>query len=399
MDGIMSYHLIANFFNDLIISAKSAFCFTSYEKKFNGALTIENSLTLNLSDYDFLKTDTITENNTLHLNFNSKVRIRGEINPNENSQLQILGVDASDKILIQNISIQQGANQLDFTSELFSSDSHPFSIQFKIIGTGAISFKDLFVYTIIDENEFGDIIDANFIDFKVKASDVIPQLSQKELFKHALVSIAGFFSTDNYRKIIKIHSLSELNKLNSLDFSDKFIIGSENVSNLTDYAQINYFTYQNSADKNDKLGSGMFTINAETLPKVAYIYNSIFEASSETEINYKNYIDNSIYSDAARICEINTLLAYLEYRTDYTIARFNKLDANSLLSAFYDNFLNAIKKGVILEAEFDLTKTDFFTFDFTKQIYISQLKSTFYVLRIQDYSEHNLTKLILLKSH
>ena len=59
--------------------------------------------------------------------------------------------------------------------------------------------------------------------------------------------------------------------------------------------------------------------------------------------------------------------------------------------------MKAIQKGEMIEAKFNLNKSDFFLFDFSKLVYIAQKKSIFYVLNIGNYIENELTDVTLLK--
>ena len=101
-----------------------------------------------------------------------------------------------------------------------------------------------------------------------------------------------------------------------------------------------------------------------------------------------------VYDDTERISELNTCLAY--YEND--LAKFDKLNGDNVINEYYSNYVDAIKKGVIVTADFKLSKTDFFQFNFSRMIYVKQLKSTFYVIEISNYTEDKNTTLKLLKS-
>jgi len=386
-----SYELGINtsLFDKIIISANSKFAFTSFEKSFTAVLAASN---FNISSPVFLKTDTLTGSTILNLTYKSKIRFRGSANSDNDFILQISVTGA--KPQTQTFILNKGSFDYDLLSNDFEASS---ALTFSIIGTGNVSFTDFKIYTVIDEENFGNISAANFTDFKVKTYENLPNIVQKDLFKHFLVKIGGFFNTDFFRKKIKIETVLTLSKLGALDWSQKLIEGSDSISLLDGYSKINYFTYKNSDNNPEFLGRGSFNLDNETLQDAGEIYSSIFAASPEVVIT-NNMIDNSVYNDTERINDLNTLVGYYEEISSYSVARFNDLNGNNILSKFYPNFIIAIQKGEIIEAKFNLNKSDFFLFDFTKLVYLEQKKSTFYILSIGNYIENETTDITLLKA-
>ena len=377
-----------DFFDTLIISAKNEFVFTSYEKSFTGALAAGN---IDLSSPDFIQTDTVSPATQLNITYNTKLRFRGNADADNDFILTITVTGT--KPQTQTFVLNQGTFDYDLTSNEFEAGD---AITISLSGTGNVTFTDFLIYTIIDENDFGSMSLAIFKEFKVKTYDNLPDIVQKDLFKNCLVKIGGFFTTDNFNKKLTINSVVSLSKLSAIDWTEKFIEDSESVTSLNNYGQINYFVYNNSDIKTSNLGRGSFIIDNETIPDIIDIYTSIFAASPEVTIT-DVMIDNTVYDDTERINEINDLIAYYEVSGAYTVARFENLNGNNILSDFYSNFIAAIQKGEITESKFNLNKSDFFLFDFTKLIYLQQKKSIFYVLNVGNYSDNELTDLILLK--
>jgi hypothetical protein len=386
-----AYELGSNtsLFDKIIISAKDKFCFTSFEKSFTGTLTASS---FNLASPVFLKTDTLTGSYALNLTYKSKIRIRGSANAENDMLLTITGTGA--KPQTQTFFLNKGLIDYDITSNDFQAGT---AITISFTGIGNLVLENFLIYTLIDENDFGAMSSAIFTDFKVKTYDNIPSIDQKDLFKHCLVKIGGYFSTNNFNRKLTINSVKSLSKLNAIDWSEKFIEESENIIPLDGYGKVNYFSYDNSKDSPDNLGRGTFDIDDETLKESETIYKSIFAASAEVTITDK-MIDNFIYDDTERVNEINTLIGYYEEIGAYTVARFENLNGNNLLSNYYSNFVKAIQRGEILECKMNLNKSDFFLFDFSKLVYIKQKKSIYYVLNIGNYIENELTDVRLLKS-
>lgn len=381
--------LNAETFDNLIISAQNQFVFTSFEKSFTGT---ESAGNIDISSPDFLKTDTLTGIDKLNLTYNSKLRFRGNIDADNDFILQLTVTGA--KPQTQSFVINKGQFDYDLTSNEFEAGD---SVVISLSGTGNVELTDFLIYTIIDENDFGTMSSAVFTDFKVKTYDNLPDIVQKELFKNCLVKIGGFFTSDNFRKKITINSVVSLSNLSALNWSKKLIEDSESALPLSGYGKLNYFAYDNSDLKPANLGRGSFDVNNETIQDVSDVYTSIFAASPEVTITDK-MIDNTIYDDTERINEVNDLIAYYEVVGAYTVARFENLNGNNILSDFYSNFVKAIQRGEITEAKFNLNKSDYFLFDFTKLIYLKQKKSVFYILRIGNFSENELSDVILLKT-
>ena len=390
----------ANLLDKLIISSNhKQFYFTSFEKIISINSNVSGTYNIDISSSDFLKTDTVTATYTLNLTYDSMIRIRGFIEASNDCILQLNGLSSSSTdTLIETFVLNKGRFYYDVTSSEFATNDATFNVMFNVLGNASVTFDDVYIYTLIEEQKFGNISLANFVDFKVKTYDNVPDISQKELFKNCLTLTGGFLTTDNLRKQIKINSLNELFRLGSHDWSSKFVENSDKETSLSGYAKTNYFLFNNSDNKPFNQGRGDFNIINETLNDSKEIYTSTFEASGEVEINSNLISDNIIYSNLERLNEFNVFVGYYDAVTDYTIAKFDLLNWNNILTNYYDNYIKAIQKGSIIEANFILNKSDYFNFDFTKLVYISQLKATYYVLNIDSYIENEETKLILLKA-
>ncbi len=397
-----SYELGVNaeLIDSLIISSNaSTFVFTSYEKEFNEDVVVAGSQLLDLTSPDFIKTDSLTGSNILNLNYTSNIRFRGYIDAPDNFILRINGTSsgATDS-LTQSFAINKGRFFYDLTSNAFETSDATYNLSFELIGTGTITLEDFRLYTLINEDDFGAMSSKVFVDFKVKTYDNIPDVTQKDLFKHALVNVAGFFTTDNLRKIINISSMVNLSRLSAIDFTDKFIEDSVKARPLTGYAKTNYFAYAEDDAKPVNLGRGAFEVDDETFADAMNVYSSIFAASNEVEIT-DDQIDLGVYDDTERINDLSTIIGYYETVSTYTVARFADLNGDALLENYWSGFIQAIQKGEIIEANFDLNKSDFFLFKFTNFIYLAgEFKSAFFVLNIQNYIENEQTTLILLKT-
>jgi hypothetical protein len=367
--------------NKLILASNNKqFYFTSYDKNFSSSIVSPS--VLDLTGYNFIK-DSITGTTQLDTDYTSALRFRGWVTSENDLTLRFSGISSTTvDTQTQDFVINAGRFYYDFTTDEFETDDATYNITVELIGSGNVDFDNVLLYTIIEENNFGDISLGNFIDYKVKTYDNLPKISQIDLFKHILVSVGGFFTSDNLRKNIKINSLNEISRLGAEDWSQKIDENSISIVNASGYGRINYYNYDNSDEKPLNLGRGNFLIDSNTIKETSNVYNSIFSASAEVFIDSNNQIDAPVYSDIERLNDLNDILGYYENVSTYTVARFADLNGNNTLLNYYNNYINAIQNGAVITANFNLNKSDFFLFDFTKSVYIDQLNSNFYQLTL-----------------
>lgn len=239
--------------------------------------------------------------------------------------------------------------------------------------------------------------------YKVKTYDNLPDVSQKDILKHTLVMVGGFFQTNDFRKRLIIKSLNELSRLSALDWSDKIDTDINNISGykMSSYAQYNYFQYNNDDTKPINLGRGLFNIDDETIIDSKVIYQSEFSGSDEVLISSSNMITLPVYSDTERVAELTTIIAYVDDTgLGYTVARFADISGQKIINTYYNKYVKAIQQGLIIEVDAFLNGSDFLNFDFGNLVYIDIFKSVFFVLSIKDYSIDikGITKLQLMKA-
>jgi hypothetical protein len=398
-----NYNLSSNTndINKLILASNSdVFVFTSFESTYDTSIVVAGTHTIDiLTTNIFLKTDSISGTTILQLNNKSKIRFRGNINSTADMKLRITGstIAPADQ-LIEEFVINKGSFPYDLTSVIFETTAPTYDLTFEFIGVGTVTLSDFRIYTIIEENDFGNISAANFVDYKVKTYDNIPDVTQIDLFKNILPKFSGFFTSDNFRKEVNINSLNQISSLSVLDWTKK--LNEKSISYIENrvYGKENRFKYDNDSSKPSNLGNGVFTIeNNEVLRDLITIYKSIFAASTEVEIDTDIMIDNNIYDDTERINEINQVIGYYENVSTYSVARFENLQGNNILNNYYAKYLEAIKKLIIIECLVSLNKSDYFNFDFKRLVYFEQLQSSFYVLNISNYAEGRESKVKLLK--
>jgi hypothetical protein len=275
------------------------------------------------------------------------------------------------------------------------------TIEFQYISdsTSNVTF-DCKLYDIISETDFSDLSQSPLNNYKVFAYDNIPDLKILDVAKTSFVLNAEYFNTDVFKKQIDFFSLSKISNLGAIDFSSKFIEGSEVVSGtISDsYGKQNFFNYDNDTTVPSTFGNGSFIIDSDFAAATTEIYKSIFGASNEILYDVRIFADLQIYNDTVRVNELNTRL--LKYTTDVTIgsyANFQNLSFDYILNANYKLITDALFRTRILDCRMVLTNTDFFGLDFSRPIYISHFKSNFIVLKIENFTGAGSADLKLLK--
>lgn len=117
----------------------------------------------------------------------------------------------------------------------------------------------------------------------VQLQTTLPDVSQLEFLKDWMQRYGLTPVVDNYRKHISFHWISELygNKLNAVNWTDKFINPEDDVAEFTigEYGQVNYGRYKSDEAVPSSLGAGQFNINNLTLESEVNAISSIYAAS------------------------------------------------------------------------------------------------------------------------
>lgn len=373
---------------------------TSYQKTLTQSITGNGDVD-ELDTNDFEK-DVTTTDTTIDIgNLSTKFRIRGTITTTSAYQIQIQGSDGVDTV-IQTLNLEEGVNNIDYSSKIFSSDTGTNDISINVVGSGNIIFNDTLLYTIIEENAFGDLSTNPLLDYKVKVYDNLPDFKQIEIFRNLLLMTNSILEPSTLDKNINIRSLKKLNKNKSLDWSNKFETGSENIINRpSNLAQENELIYDNDDTVFESLGSSSFSVNISTIQDSLEFIKLDFGATNEVDLNSFDTAEFSIYDDTERVQDINPRIIYMyndnDVSANYTIGRFTDLDWRMLKEEYYKNWFESLSRYRLVEGFADLRKLDVVGHDFMDLVYLDQFKSSFFVLEIEDYIPGRLTEVKLLK--
>jgi hypothetical protein len=386
----------------LLLSANhEAFYVSSYLKTFNETVAISGSqLLTGLDTYDFKNAEVTAASNQLTIDGRkTSIRLRGGFSCDKTCEIQVLYAG----VKVQSFIIDSNQTEIDLsTNELENSGTA--TVQFNLVATSASAvLTDLRVYTLIEEEEFGDLSTNPLLGFLVVTYDNLPELSQFNVFKNALVLFNGFILSDKFTSTVEANRIGALDKLGSVDWSDKYIKGSERINDdLLQLYKKSYLGYTNDDTLTTLFGSAKQDIDSEKLEDEGFILQIDYSASKELTDQSELMADLPIYgtNDDPIETRLNTLdqrlLYYNESGSD-SIASFNEIDFTALKVSQFTNLLNSLTRPRVLEPLFNLTKLDVLGFDFKKTVYIDAFKSHFYVLSIDNYEPSKLTRCKLLK--
>ena len=398
--------------NDLLdrvaISSNSdVFYVTSYQKTITQSFTPTGSFQITgLDTNDFNNGVTVTTNNIDIAGTTTKFRVRGTITTDANINLVFNSLSTSGDNEIDELFIPEGVNEVDFTTGELKTDDVNNVITIFLEGTANVDFSNVLIYTIIDESDLGDFSANNLIGYMVKAYDNLPNKKQIDIFLDSLVLTNSIIIPNSLEKKIELHTLGNINRINSVDWSSKFNQGTETIKNdFRGLGKRNNLIYDNDNTVSNELGKAVFNTDIEYLPdEVDYIMLN-WGASIDTQINSFSTSAIEIYTDTIRVDknennkELNNRIVYFYDSAPglYTIGRFNEIDWNNLRENYYKTWFNSLLNPRIIDGTFDLKKIDVLSFDFRKLIYISYFGSYFFNLGISNFIPNNLTKVELLR--
>ena len=400
--------LDTNIIDRICISSNAKnFFVTSYQKTLNETIDLNGSTEnlTGLDSNDFENGVTTTGTTITQGTYETAYRLRGNVDLTDDLTIKFISTsNGTGKQQTKEFEVSKRQTYIDLTTSNFkpSDNDTSFTVEIQLTSNGSVTFLDTLLYTIIEENAFGDLSTNPLIGYRVKAYDNMPDKKQIDIFKDAIKITNSIIEPDSFSKTIKLKSLKEIRKLKSIDWSDKFNTDNYRVVNrISGYAQENYLRYNNDDTVSEDLGEDFFNINNEALEDVADVLKLDYGASEEVSIENNESTPVSsynIYNDTERINEINDRINYMYSNpSGINIGRFIQLDWRMLKQEFYETWLNSFERLRIIEGEADLNKLDVIGHDFINLVYIDHFKSMFFVLIMEDFRPGVPTKVELFK--
>ena len=173
------------------------------------------------------------------------------------------------------------------------------------------------------------------------------------------------FSNRSIFKKITLSTLKEIKKLNALDWSDRFIQGSELINGkIGDYAQINYFLFNNDDETGVNVGRSLFEISDLTLENEKDVIQLFWGACKEVDIN-GTQADMPIYTDTERAFDANPRICTYRNGSTTSISQFDELSWTNLLPKYYE-LLDSLDRTRFIECQLSLKRSDFINYNFKK---------------------------------
>jgi hypothetical protein len=378
-----------------ISSNHDLFCFTSYQKTINETYTVTETANITGFDtYDFKMSVVDVTNTTVKGLKKFYVRIRGHIIADPNMQLKIHAVDQSGNKIIDNVFDLPTDATVDFTSTEIYDGPTGMTVSAQLIGTGDVEFVNVLAYSMIDEKNL-DLSTNPFLTAKIKAYCMLPDLTYLDLVKLICVVYNKYPVVDTYLKTMRFETMANISKINSKDWSDKFIIGSENItSDFKNIGQKNWLKYENDKTVTFDTGWSSFLSDNEKLkPESDYIVLA-FGASKDVVINNNEVAQVSIYNDTTRIPDQTINKRLFEINSDKL--QFVNLNWENLASNYYDNYFNSLFRIRAIDCLMNLNKLDVLSWNEKQLVYVDYFKTTFRVLEISNFIPGKLTRVKLL---
>lgn len=372
------------------------FFFTSYQKTFiaaafapAGTLAITG---LNTNDFEQGVT---TTSGTINIGATkTKFRLRGTVTSDAIITLVVRATDNVDptKISESKLVLAIGSQDVDFTTSEFQSNDG-YTIDLRLDGTGNVSVS-AFLYTIISDKDL-DLSTNPFLNYRIKAYDNLPDLTYLELFK--LICVVGnqYQIVDTYTKSFSFETLANINKNNSVDWSDKFVIGSEQITaQYLGLYQKNWLKYENDITVNPELGWFSFDTDNESFAIEGDYISLKFGASNDVTLNSNDIAQINVYNDTTRIPDQSLKMRLFSIQGSNL--KFESVSWGSIAANYYANLFNSLYRIRSIDADFNLNKFDVLTWHPKQLVYIDYFKTTFIVLEISNFIPGRKTKVKLL---
>lgn len=378
---------------DLAMSSNhSQFFFTSYQKTLNGSYSAGTIGGLTTNDF---RHSTVTATDTeLTVLTNTAFRLRGTVAATGEMYLKVYARNAGTTKEADSTFLIPLAGEVDFTSSEFYDTAAGMIVNFQIVGAGTVTFTNCLLYSLINENT-ADLSTNLFYGFRIKVYDNLPEMTYLDLFKIICVVGNQYHIVDNFNKVFAFGSMSRLNKMNSVDWSDKFVIDSENItSKFAGLFRKNKLRYTNDISVSPELGESFFTCNNESLQDEGDYLVLNFSASNDAIIAGNKVVHVPIYSDTGRreTPEINIRLFAIEGSQFI----FSPISWENIVNNYYAEIFNSLARVREITCQFNLSKLDILSWSEKKLVYVDYFKSTFIVEEISNFIPGNLTKVKML---
>jgi len=380
---------------NLCLSANHTdFKFTSYQKNVTFGAVGSGTGKITLSPPDFAINASIDGFGYLEHESGAEFRLKGTIT---SSGTTIISMKIPD-VFTKNFTYLPGTNEIDIYTEPAGEPGSVNLLTIDVVYTDDVQISGI-LYNLYSEKD--KALNVNpWNGYKVKAFDNMPDVSALSLFKTWLQLYAYYFISDPLTQTLKLIAPNDFSLFRVVDWSDRFIQGSEVVSaTFGSYGKHNTMGYTNDETVPAEAGSYVFHVLGANRQAENDALILPYSASLDFELDGHKCAYMACYNNTERIdnkMNIRLLEYYTPIGQTFTAAYFAPLEFN-VLANNYDKIILALYRPRVVECDFALKAGDVSAFDFTKPIYIADLHSHFLVLKISEFQKNNKTKVTLLK--
>lgn len=382
---------------DMAISSNhKQFFFTSYQKTINATFNPAGTLAItDFTSYDYKYSAVNVTTTSVKCFRKFAVRMRGHITTDAEIYLLIHAVDQTTTKTVDAKYLLPRDGDIDIsTSEVYDGPTG-MTVTWTLSGTGEVIFSNVLTYLSLNENTV-DLSTNPWLDFKIKVHDNLPDnITYLDLLKTICILTNKYFIVNALTKTLSFGSMAELNKLNTVDWSDKFVQSGWSVSSdFSGLAKKNYLRYSNDITVLPELGEDYFETDNDRLPDDIDYIKMAFGASKDVVVNSNEVSQVSIYQDASRISDQEISMRIFAINADKL--QFTPLSWVNLKLNYYNNWLNSLRRIRVIDCEVNLNKLDFLSWNPKQLVYIDYFKTTFVVLELSNFIPGSLTKVKLL---
>lgn len=252
-----------------------------------------------------------------------------------------------------------------------------------------------YLYTLHPEKDVVNFDTNPFNGFLIKVQDNIPDITFKDIYRTICIAENSTHIIDTLARTFELKSFTNINKLNSLDWSDKFIQETDDISaDFSNLAKKNWLRYENDETVPKYLGRSYFITDNETLQDEADYIVFPFSASDQAEIAGSEIVSINVYEDTIRIPDQTVNIRLFE--VDNGLSSFTGMDWKNLKAEFVGLF-NSLYRIRAVECEINLNKLDVLGWDLVQLVYIDYYSAYFIINEISDFVDQTLTGVKLLK--
>lgn len=378
----------------LVSANHSDFFFTSFENDINEIRLALSSAPLQLQAGAFTKNVTFNPAGEIaNIETGATIRLRGILFVAENQTAKISVIFDNGS---ETFNYFEGTHEIDLTCS--NPDATTFYVRLQTSGAAELTVK---VYTLYSETV--KALNTNpWNGYRVKAFDNMPDFSLMDLAR-AVFQLRGlYFDTDSHTPAVKFIRPNDLDIRAAVDWSGKFIPGSEKVrADFGSYAKINHLHYTNDETVPAHLGCYDFSVLGAGRQAEGTAVQLPFGASFDIELSdiVCSYIP--IYNNTERTTKEKNIRLFEYYYTPLEggklAAQFGTIGWAHVAENYYQKIFDALYRTRVVECEIMLRPADFSNYDFSRPVYISELQSHFLVLQIAEFVRNLPTKVLLLK--